>query len=110
MVQVASFKKKELEIDMVEVPEKQVDVSFDVNNGRFAIVTCNVDTKASLVKLFTSYFFLIDQEGKDQTVKMIGQVTNQNTDKVLLSHNGLFFVMFSLDGKGNFTTGYFNKT
>lgn len=63
-----------------------------------------------MVKLFTTTFFEIDQSGKDQSVKKIGEITNQNTNKVTFSNNGLFYVLYSVDRKGNFTTGYFQKT
>lgn len=62
-----------------------------------------------MVKLFTTTFFEIDQSGKDQSVKKIGEITNQNTNRVAFSNNGLFFVLYSVDKKGNFTTGYIQK-
>lgn len=46
VVQVASFKKKELEIDTVEeVLGKPVDITFDIYNNRFGVVVCKDDTK-----------------------------------------------------------------
>lgn len=86
-----------------------MDITFDIYNNRFGVVVCKDDTKESMVKLFTTSFFEIDQTGKDQSVKKIGEITNQNTNKVTFSNNGLFFVLYSVDRKGNFTTGYIQK-
>lgn len=37
-IQIANFRKKDLEIDTLDIPEKVINVSFDCYNNRFAVV------------------------------------------------------------------------
>ena len=37
-IQIGSFKKRDLEIDTVDIAEKVIDVAFDSDNNRFAVV------------------------------------------------------------------------
>lgn len=47
-IQIGNFKKKDIEIDTVNITEKVIDVAFDEFNNRFAVVTKDDQSKESM--------------------------------------------------------------
>lgn len=60
-IQIGNFKKKDIEIDTINVAEKVIDVAFDQYNNRFAVVTKDEQSKESLQEKYNTYFYAIDQ-------------------------------------------------